>query len=282
MNDKELKLLHNKIVELADYFDSFCKENNIEYYLMGGTALGAVRHSGFIPWDDDFDVFMDRENYLKFLLIAKNKLDAEYYFQEENTKELPLYFSKIRMNNTTFIEKDVVGREMHHGIYIDIMCLNQCSSYTFVRYLQYLAARVLSARALAKRGYITNSILKKIILFITKNIIPLSFIRLLLKFVRSFNGKKTNLIGHFFGRAPFKRTSFKKSFLGSARHIKFGSLKLPAPEFVEKYLAVRYGESFMQLPSEKEKMKYPSHAFIVDTTKSYKKYTNQFETKNNK
>jgi len=282
MNDKELKLLHNKILVLADYFNSFCKENNIEYYLMGGTALGAVRHSGFIPWDDDFDVFMDRENYLKFLLIAKKKLDADYYFQQENTTELPLYFSKIRMNNTTFIEKDVVSREMHHGIYIDVMCLNACSSYTFVRYLQYLSARVLSARALAKRGYITNSIFKKTILFITKNIIPSFFIGLLLKFVRSFNRKNTNLIGHFFGRAPFKRTSFKKSFLGSARHIKFSSLNLPVPEFAEKYLAVRYGECFMQLPSEKEKMKYPSHAFIVDTTKSYKKYTNQLETKNSK
>lgn len=282
MNNKELKLLHNKILQLADYFDSFCKENNIEYYLMGGTALGAVRHSGFIPWDDDFDVFMDRGNYLKFLLIAKKKLDTDYYFQQENTAELPLYFSKVRMNNTTFIEKDVVGREMHHGIYIDIMCLNACSSYTFVRYLQYFSARVLSARALAKRGYITNSIFKKIILFITKNIIPSFFISLLLKFVRSFNRKDTDLIGHFFGRAPFKRTSFKKSFLGAAKHIKFSSLNLPVPEFVDKYLAVRYGERFMQLPSEKEKIKYPSHAFIVDTTKSYKKYSNQFEAKNSK
>tara|TARA_B110000908_G_C10263653_1_gene461466 strand:+ start:3570 stop:4412 length:843 start_codon:yes stop_codon:yes gene_type:complete len=275
MNNKELKLLHNKVLELADYFDSFCRENKIVYYLMGGTALGAVRHLGFIPWDDDFDVFMDRENYLKFLVVAKYKLDTDkYYFQEENTKELPIYFSKIRMNNTTFIEKDVVGREMYHGVYIDVMCLNETSSFMFMRYLLYLSARVLSAKAFSERGYVTKSKLKQIILFITRYFIPSFFVKLLLNFVRSFNGKDTNLVGHFFGRTSFKRTSFRKLFLGKARYIKFNSLILPVPEFVEEYLIVRYGKKYNELPSEKEKMKYPSHAFIVDTTKSYKEYMN--------
>ena len=275
MNNKELKLLHNKIIELAHYFDSFCKENKIVYYLMGGTALGAVRHSGFIPWDDDFDVFMDRENYLKFLSVAKYNLDTDkYYFQQENTKEFPLYFSKIRMNNTTFIEKDVVGRDMHHGIYIDIMCLNETSSVSFIRYFQYLSARILSAKALSERGYITTSIMKKILMFVIKYIIPRIVSNLLLKFVRLFNGKNTTYIGHFFGRAPFKSTSFRASYLGNQKYIKFNSLNLPVPEYVEKYLTIRYGNRYMELPSEEEKMKYPSHAFIVDTTKSYKEYMN--------
>ena len=276
MTDTELKELQSKILELVSYFDSFCKENKIVYYLMGGTALGAVRHSGFIPWDDDFDVFMDRENYLRFLSVAKYNLDTDkYYFQQENTKELPLYFSKIRMNNTTFIEKDVVGRDIHHGVYIDIMCLNSASSVRSIRYLQYLSARILSAKALSERGYITNSTLKNLVLFIAKYFLPSFFAKLLLKFVRSFNGKNTAYIGHFFGRAPFKRTSFKTSYLGNQKYIKFNSLNLPVPEFVEKYLTIRYGNRYMELPSEKEKMKYPSHAFIVDTKKSYKEYMNK-------
>ena len=273
MNDKELKLLHHKILEIAEYFDGFCRENNIIYYLMGGTALGAMRHEGFIPWDDDFDVFMDSENYNKLLDIVAEQVDKErFYFQREDTEEFPLYFSKARMNGTTFIEKDVKDRKMHHGIYIDIMCLNNTSESTIVRYIQYFSARVLNTKVLADRGYLTNSKLKKLFLKIAKQIVSKPIKKKLLHIVRGKNDKDTVLIGHFFGRAPFKKTSFPKAYLGEPRYVKFDSLSLPVPEQVEKYLKIRYGDSYMEKPSEEVKLQYPSHAYIVDTKNSYEKY----------
>ena len=273
MDNKDLQLLHNKILEIAEYFDAFCKQNGITYYLMGGTALGAIRHAGFIPWDDDFDVFMDRENYLKFISIADNHLDKKnYYLQQEDTDEWPLYFSKLRMNNTTFIEKDVRGREMHHGIYIDVMCLNNAADSIIIRYIQYFAARMLNTRALSKRGYDTQSPIKKFFMIFSDYIVFKQLKYFLLYMVRFLNNKKTKYIGHFFGRAPFLKTSFKNSYLGKARYVKFEHLLLPVPEKVEKYLNIRFGSNYMSLPSEEEKMKYPSHAYIVDTNKSYTKY----------
>ena len=169
MQEKDLKSLHLKILELVEYFDEFCEKNKITYYLMGGSALGAIRHGGFIPWDDDFDIFMDRVNYLKFTSLIKNKIDSEkYYFQEENSRELPLYFSKLRMNNTTFIEKDVSSRIMHHGIYIDIMCLHGASSNMAVRYIQYLAARILNTNKeiIFLGSDINNTLLLKLYIFL--------------------------------------------------------------------------------------------------------------------
>lgn len=273
MTNIELKELQQVILEIALDFNAFCSENNITYYLMGGSALGAMRHKGFIPWDDDFDVFMDSDNYFKFLKKARSKLNTDkYYFQEENTKEWPLFFSKVRMNNTTFIEKDVATRRMHHGIYIDVMCLNYAFENKFLRRVQYLSARILSSSALSKKGYITNSKIKKILLLASRVLTAGPLKNMLLSFVRINNSNKTSLVGHFFGRAPFPKTTFPVDFLSEPRYTFFEGVSLPVPKEVERYLVVRYGNKYMELPSKEEMAKYPSHAHIVDTKKSYKKY----------
>ena len=273
MANKKLSDLHQTILTIAQDFDVFCKKNGITYYLMGGSALGAMRHQGFIPWDDDFDVFMDNTNYYKFLSIAKKKLDKDkYYLQEEDTSEWPLFFSKIRMNNTTFIEQDVAQLPIHHGIYIDIMCLNNAFNSKPLRFLQYFSAKILSASVLGKRGYATNSFAKKVILKIASFAV-FGFIKIgLLRFVRSQNSKQSKKVGHFFGRAPFSRTSFQTSYLSTPRYVDFDGLLLPVPKDVEKYLEIRYGQDWMGKPSQKVIDSYPSHAYITDTKKDYSFY----------
>ena len=98
--------------------------------------------------------------------------------------------------------------------------------------------------------------------------------KILLKIVRIFKEENTEMIGHFFGRSPFLKGSFQRRYLGNPRYIKFEHLDLPVPQYVEKYLKIRYGSNYMAIPSEIEKMKYPSHACIVDVNKSYTEYIN--------
>lgn len=267
--------IQNKILEIAVYFDKFCKENEITYYLMGGSALGAIRHQGFIPWDDDLDVFMDFENYSRLIDLCKTKIDDEqFYFQKEGTEEWPLFFSKLRMNGTTFIEEDTRNNKMHKGFYIDIMCLNNVSNNLIYRYIQYLAARLITIKTLSQRNYITDSKLKKTAMrFFNYGITEKSKIKLL-KIVRSLNHKKTEYVGHFFGRAKFKNTSFMTEYLGAPRYVKFSSTFLPVPNKVEQYLSLRYGPKFMEMPDEKTKSLYPSHSAFVDLNNDYKIYDN--------
>jgi len=275
MSNVKIEDIQDKLLEIAVYFDAFCKRNNVVYYLMGGSALGAIRHKGFIPWDDDIDVFMTYENYIKFFNACELSLDTDnYYLQKENTSEWPLFFSKLRMNGTTFIEEDTKDRKMHKGFYIDVMCLNNVSSVYLFRYIQFIAARLITIKTISERGYITTSKLKKISMVVFKRLIGDYTLSLLIKIVRSLNNKDTKYVGHFFGRAKFNNTSFLSEYLGNPRYVDFSEIKLPVPSNVEKYLELRYGCKFMEMPDEKTKSLYPSHSAFVDLFNDYKKYEN--------
>lgn len=272
-NKVSLKDIHSKILELAIYFDKFCKENNIVYYLMGGSALGAIRHKGFIPWDDDLDVFMEYDQYQKFLRIAKEKLDSNYYLQKENTDEWPGLFSKLRMNNTTFIEE---GYEMpsgsHQGFFIDIMCLYNTPSNTILRYIQYTIARIVIVKSQYKKKYKTSNIIKRIIMSMAGILISDKTQKKLLKMVSYWQRSDTKYVGHFFGRAPFSKTSFPRIWLGKQRYVNFENCMLPVPSSAEQYLRLRYGENYMEMPNKKTIAAYPSHAKIVDPNRNYTEY----------
>lgn len=263
--NQDMRVVQKKILEIAVYLDEFCKNHNIEYYLMGGSALGAIRHRGFIPWDDDFDVFMTYENYKKFIEACERHIDKErFYLQKEDTDEWPMFFTKLRMNNTTYLEDDTKGRKMHHGFFVDIMCLNNTSKYVVIRYIQYLSARILTAYTLSKRGYITDKSVKKMAIGIAELIVTKRVKRILLRIVRGLNSSKPDYVGHFFGRAEFKKMIFPTYYLGNPRYVEFDGVEFPVPKFVEKYLETRFGKNFMQIPNQNVRDEYPVHASFVD------------------
>lgn len=117
----EIKDVQRVELEILAKFDSICREQGLTYFLDSGTALGAMRHQGFIPWDDDIDVGMPREDYDRFMEIGQELLGEEFFLQNrESDPNSPFSFAKIRKEGTTFVEWNKRNIAMHHGIFIDI------------------------------------------------------------------------------------------------------------------------------------------------------------------
>lgn len=266
--------LQKTILEIIKYVDEFCKQNDIRYYLMGGSALGAIRHGGFIPWDDDLDIFMDSDNYFRFIDCCKKKLDTKrFYFQQEDSDEQAHFFCKIRMNGTTYIEHaNEHCKNMHQGIFVDIMCLNHAARSRLGKKLQYYAAGLLKAKAITKYSYETDSKVKKLQLCIAKFVVVGPIKKFLLYMVRRNNGKKTDMLCHLFGRAKFDKSFYPYEDFGIQRYVPFETIMLPVPANVEDYLTIRYGSDYMQMPSEETKKMYESHAVFWDVEKDYTEY----------
>lgn len=116
-----LKELQCTEYEILCAFDTFCKKNTIEYSLFAGTLLGAIRHNGFIPWDDDVDVVMDAREFKKFIKLYKKNPEKGFFLSWiDCDDDYPLYIAKLRKENTEMREYDFRGIKMHNGVWIDI------------------------------------------------------------------------------------------------------------------------------------------------------------------
>ncbi len=126
-------------LEILLEFHRICRKHGLKYQLYSGTLLGAVRHGGFIPWDDDIDVCMLREDYNRFLQICKTELGKEYFLQTHKTdREFIHVFARIRKNNTLALQELYTGCNFHHGIFIDVFPIDNIMPGTPLGYLQRL------------------------------------------------------------------------------------------------------------------------------------------------
>lgn len=121
MDDKTLRALQLVQLEIAKEIKRICDENDIQYFLDSGTFLGAVRHGGFIPWDDDMDMGMLRSDFEKFVQIAPQALSDKYFLQTwDNDQNYPMAFAKVRKKDTLFKEAATKNTEHHSEIFVDI------------------------------------------------------------------------------------------------------------------------------------------------------------------
>lgn len=275
METVDLKKMQQKSLEMAKYFVNFCNENNLLCYMCGGGAIGALRHEGFIPWDDDLDFFMPRNDYEKLIEIWNQKADTKKYSLINANKNLIDHnlFITIRDNETTAIKPYQKGINISHGLALDIIPLDGCPD-GFKRKKQVFWALIYS---LFKSQVIPqkHGKLKKFVSKILLRIIPTKILKFKLwkfaekqmtKYKIEDNENITELCsGPYYMKKIYKKEWFEKNVF-----IKFEDTKLPIPVGYDGYLKTAFGD-YMKLPP-KEKQKPHHDVLFLDLEKSYKEY----------
>ncbi len=264
--------IQDRLLTMLKWFDSFCIKNNLTYFAIGGTLLGAIRHSGFIPWDDDIDIALPRDDYNKLLQIfPKNNKQFELETPYSRKRDFLFSFSKLYDKSTTCIEN--VKPVCKRGLYIDIFPLDGIGSdltwkknfRKFDSLRMLLLSRTCATRK--GRGLLKNS------LTILMRIIPQFLIdnkRLSIKVDKTaahYSFNKSEYVGNLMGAYRIREV-FPKAFLGKPTRYKFENIEIYGPENYDAYLSHIY-KNWRQLPPEDKR--HGAHSWLyLDLHKPYR------------
>lgn len=248
----QLRHLQLTILEIMRDVDALCKEHNIEYYLLGGSSIGAIRHKGFIPWDDDLDIVMSPDNYSKFISVCRQYLDKDKYYFQEGLVDWPLNFSKVRLKGTRLVEYEGYADSPENlGIYLDVFKLENSPSSILGQRWQYLLAKYFLCYQLSSRTFDSASLKKKIMMFLS---FPLrnKTIRKWVQCSIERYGNDSEYYGSFYFRTRFKTAFTKKTVFGTPQFKPFEDMILPVQEDYDAYLTQMFGDYMTPPPPEKQ------------------------------
>lgn len=253
MND--IQKLQECILSIACEIQRICEDNDIQYFMSGGTMLGAIRHNGFIPWDDDFDFVMPRNSYEKFLKVAPKELDLSKYFLQTMDSDL-LYarpFAKVRLNGTKLIEQSTKDVEINQGIFVDIFPLDKIPKNWIIERAWIIKCKILAIAIWKKCGYKTPNVLYSIIGFAFS---PFDLLGLKKKLSTCCKKYKDSSAKEYLTLA-FSKQRYKKCWLNNLVYYQFENKAFPGIADYDDYLTSQYGD-YMELPPIEERQTHTS------------------------
>lgn len=239
---------------IAKDVNDLCLRNGIKYFLLGGSAIGAVRHKGFIPWDDDLDIVMDADNYDRFIKVCREQLNTEKYYLQEGLVDWPMPFTKIKLRGTTFDEPGISTCEKtERGIFLDVFKVENAPSSEIGRMWQYLCAKYLLCYCLLERGWAEVTGAKKLMMMAAYPL-KIGFLhKFFLGQVLRWNKKNCGYRIFWAGRYRYGKAFYTKDIFDEAIYVPFEDTLLPVPEKYDKWLTQIFGD-YMTPPPAKEQV----------------------------
>ena len=280
ISDVEIINLQKKSLQMLLFFKDFCDKHNLTFYFCGGCLIGAVREGGFIPWDDDVDVFMPREDYEKLIEIFNEKSGSNRYFLQVSTKEklTKNLFATICDSETTYIKTYQKDLDINHGIVLDILPIDGAPSNKIKRLFQILNALLYSLYLIGEAP-LNNGKLVELIGRVLLFLLPFKSLRwrvaMACKKRMTKYSLKTSEFATELCSGPYymKKKYFAKDFLETV-YLQFEGQEIPAMAGFDNYLKEAFGD-YMELPPEDERVVHHEIEF-VDTDNSYKNYKGKY------
>lgn len=275
-SDEQLEKLQSIELEILKDFIKICDENGLDYFLVGGSAIGVIRHQGFIPWDDDIDVAMPRADYDKFLKISEQYYSDKYVIVNNNTHpDFPLMNTRWSLKGTKFVPEDFkyLPNKDDLGIFLDIFCqdnmpddeaafLKQGSRAWF--WGKWLVLSGVKVPVLYMKGfkktiirsmcYIGHYLLKIL------HLKPRFFYKRAEKWMLKYKNENTARFGYMFDPQKYTSVLYKNDVFPTKK-MKFEDIEVKVPNKIETYLETRYGD-YMKLPPKEDRHIHPP--YILD------------------
>ena len=254
MND--IRPLQLKVLGIAKVFHGICVENQIPYYLGGGGLLGAIRHKGFIPWDDDLDFLVPREYYKSLITILKKELTGNLDIKTSETDD-KIWGEIVKIEDSSVLVKETIGNSVfEHGAFIDIFPLDYTDDSKKVFSKNWMIRKLLMAEAIKRSG--ANSLKVKII-----KTFPCVFGKsFYIKLVRSLVARHGEFQTSYWG-AYGERETVPSFYWGAPTLYDFEDTKFYGIERYDLYLEHDYGD-YMRLPSEENRRTHIQDFWMVD------------------
>lgn len=276
LSPQELRAIQEKSLEILVYFKEFCQKHGLLFYFCGGCCIGTIRHKGFIPWDDDIDVFMPRKDYERLAQLWPKEADPQYaYCRSDKGHYLRSLLSAISDENTTFIKERQQDLDISHGIRLEILPLDGCPESRFARKRQILWALIYSMfnnnEAPTSKGKGAYLLGRFLLALAPTQGMRYRVWRLAEKRMSRWPiTPETKHITELCARYQYMVNDYPAEAFASAKWVEFEGLSMPVPIGYDTYLRMAFGD-YMQLPPEEERI--PKHeAVLVDTEHSYRQY----------